>query len=104
MALVGTEYLAYVPTEAFREATRHVSDVDAYGALYAVTVNSHARDKTSPSRSDLDAAHWAMFLAVADPELKSLCEGRGFDDCWRVLRLDLESGQDAVEDARSLKR
>lgn len=105
MALVGTGYLAYVPTEAFREAARDVSNVDEYGAIYTVTVSSHALDVTKPSRSDLDEAHWAMFLAVvadADPDLKALCDGRGFEDCWKVMRLDLVSGQDAVEDARSL--
>lgn len=105
MALVGTEYLVYVASPSFREVAKCFVDPDDYGAIYTVAVSSHALEVTKPSRAELDAAHWAMFLAVLteiNSDLKTLCEERGFEACWNVHRLDLASGEDAVSDARSL--
>jgi hypothetical protein len=106
MSLVGTGYLVYIASPAFRELAKDF-DLDEYGAIYTVTVSSHTPNITKPSRDELDGAHWAMFLVLlgeCNPELKVLSEKRGFDACWSVHQLDVESGDDAVSDARSLNR
>ncbi len=106
MAMIGTCYLVYVMSHAFREVAECFVDADDYGAIYAVTSSSHTPEMTKPSRAELDAAHWAMFLTLVDelpPELKALAEARGFDACWNVHRLDIESGEDMVSDALGLR-
>ena len=105
MALVGTAHLAYVASHSFREIAARFVDPDEYGVIYTVTYSSHTPNVTKPSRDDLDAAHWAMFLALIAkdyPELKAISEQRGFGACWEVHRLDIESGDDCLSDARSL--
>jgi hypothetical protein len=105
MALIGTTYLAYIPTQSLREAAAPADRIDDYGMIYTVKSNSHSPNWTAPSREDLDAAHWVMFMRIiakVDPVLAEFCERHGFNACWSVHRLDMEAGEDAVEDARSL--
>jgi hypothetical protein len=106
MVMIGTAYLVYVPSHSLKEVAKDFGNLDDYGTIYTVTSNSHNLDFTKPSRQELDAAHWMMFLAIlaeVEPELKAISEERGFDACWDIHRLDIQSGEDAVSDARSLQ-
>lgn len=104
MTLVGTFHLPYLPSATLREVLLAFSNPDDYGAIYEVS-GSHPSRGFKPSRLELDAAHWSMFLALTDEfeGVRAFSEAQGFEACWTVHCLNLERGEDAVSDARLLE-
>ncbi|QNO27693.1 hypothetical protein EEB18_001485 [Sphingopyxis sp. OPL5] len=104
MTLIGTAYLVYLPTPAFREIMAEFTEPDDFGSIYSVR-QGHPDRHCVPGRAELSAAHWSMFLALLKddfPELRQTALARGFDACWEVHSLDIQAGEDAVADAKTL--
>jgi hypothetical protein len=104
MTLIDTTYLVYLPTPSFRKEMARFVSPDQYGSIYAVS-QGQPISEIRPPRAKLDAAHWAMFLALLQdnaPELREIAIKHGFARCWQVYSLDIESGDYAIADARTL--
>ena len=108
MTIVGSMLIAFLPTPAFREILARFDDPDEYSVVYDVKGWGPRRtSETKPTRNELAEAHWKMFLAIlqGNDELSDLLHiamQMGFEGCWQIHSLDLESGADAVADAQLL--
>jgi hypothetical protein len=108
MAIVGSMLIAFLPTHEFQEILSRFDDPDEYSVVYEVEGwGPRRKSETKPTRDELAEAHWKMFLAIlqGDDELSDLRQTAiemGFEGCWQIHTVDLESGADAVADAQAL--